>query len=202
MISTTGRDLMLDALALQAGFVSLHSGPPTDIGLLELSGGTPAYARLPVIWDPSTGGVLAMSGGSLVFNIPAAATTAFAGLWTLDVGGSFLGYCPSSNGGIYGSATASATSLLATCPAHLLINGTAVILSQVAGRPLPTPFQPNTLYYVVSALPDTFQLSATLGGFPLDFTLDGTFAFQRVGLDTFSSQGTLTISSLSFSLEG
>jgi len=71
------------------GFASLHSADPGATGANEISGGSPAYARQPVTWNPSSGQVSAIVG-TLVFNVPAS-TVAFAGLWSAVSGGVWRG---------------------------------------------------------------------------------------------------------------
>lgn len=202
--SVLGSNTMLDALGAQALYASVHSAPPTDAGLFELTGGSPAYARQPVTWSPAALATLPIAA-PLLFDIPAASTTCFVGLWTLLTGGVFLGASPTSMSDVYGAATASNATTgtgLATCPNHGLAANDAVILTPVGGGTMPNPFVIDTLYYVVAdPTTSTFQLSIRKGEFAQNFTTDGRFAFQRVGIDSFSVQGTLTISSLHFSLE-
>lgn len=56
-----------------------------------------------------------------------------------------------------------------TSAAHGLKNGNTVTLSAVTGGGIA-----NGTYYVVGATTNTFQLSATAGGAPIDITADGT----------------------------
>jgi len=69
------------------------------------------------------------------------------------------------------------------CTAHTLVNGDQVKL--VTSGTLPAPFVVGTTYFVVGALPNTFQLAATLGGAPITYTTAGAgvFSYSQVGVD-------------------
>lgn len=81
---------MKNALATSYGQViyrvSLHTADPGSTGASEVTGGSPAYARVapPTITAPTTGLVTFQ----VSFNVPAGATVAGAGLW--DSSGNFL----------------------------------------------------------------------------------------------------------------
>lgn len=66
---------------------------------------------------------------------------------------------------------------------HGLVNGNQVKL--VTSGTLPAPFVVGTTYYVVGALPNTFQLAATLAGAPITYTTagSGVFSYSQVGVD-------------------
>lgn len=79
--STTGKNKMLDYLATVATRASLHSADPGANGLLnELSGGTPAYARKAISWNPAGSGNINLNG-TAVFDVPPASTVLYCGLW-------------------------------------------------------------------------------------------------------------------------
>lgn len=65
-----------------------------------------------------------------------------------------------------------ATPGVVTWTAHGLANGTAVTLSTTGG--LPAPLVPGTIYFVVGAAANTFQLAATIGGVAINTTTAGT----------------------------
>lgn len=65
-----------------------------------------------------------------------------------------------------------ATPGVVTWTAHGLTNGTAVTFATTGG--LPAPLVPGTIYFVVGAAANTFQLSATVGGAPINTTTAGT----------------------------
>lgn len=60
--------------------LSLHTGDPGANGtLLEVSGGSPAYARRACAWGAAVNGVLPLNA-DVVFDVPAG-TVAFVGMW-------------------------------------------------------------------------------------------------------------------------
>lgn len=59
-----------------------------------------------------------------------------------------------------------------TWTGHTLENGTAVSFSTTGT--LPAPLTPGTIYFVVAAATNTFQVSLTPGGAPITTTLAGT----------------------------
>lgn len=67
-----------------------------------------------------------------------------------------------------------------TANAHGLTNGTVVKLVETAGA-LPTPLAPETVYFVVGATANTFQLSATLAGPVIDITATGSGKALAIG---------------------
>lgn len=82
---------MLDAFAGLALYASLHTADPGPTGTSEVSGGSPAYARIAVTWDPASGGVVAADTGTpVVFDVPAS-TIRYGGLWSASSGGTFYG---------------------------------------------------------------------------------------------------------------
>lgn len=85
---------LANAYGNAAAYASLHTGNPGSTGALEISGGSPAYARAPLVWTPGSGGTVTATA---TFNIPASTTVTYAGLWTAMSGGTFLDAGPLSN---------------------------------------------------------------------------------------------------------
>lgn len=82
-INTTGKNLMLDALGAACGFLALY----TDIaGTIEVSGGTPAYARKAITYNAAAAGSKSISNAP-VFDIPAGATVRAVGFCTAVTAG-------------------------------------------------------------------------------------------------------------------
>ena len=77
------KNAMLDHLAGLAVLASLHSADPTSAGLNELAGGSPAYARKPITWNPANNANLD-NNANPVFDVGAGSTVAFFGLWSAD----------------------------------------------------------------------------------------------------------------------
>lgn len=85
-LTTYTKNLALGALESPL-YAALHSADPgVDGSGNELSGGNPAYARVPVALAAASGGVRALAAGVTV-NVPAGATVAYASLWTSPTGG-------------------------------------------------------------------------------------------------------------------
>lgn len=66
--------------------LSLHTADPGTTGAAEVTGGTPAYARVPATW---TSGV----SNQVTFDVPAGTYTHF-GTWSAITGGTFRGGNP------------------------------------------------------------------------------------------------------------
>lgn len=87
-LTVAARNIMLNALASSATTVSLHTGDPGTTGANEVTGGTPAYARVGITWNSASGGGLDNSGSNPTFNVPGGVTVSHWGLWG---GATFLG---------------------------------------------------------------------------------------------------------------
>lgn len=81
---------LLDIAGARYGFASLHSASPGSTGANELTGGSPAYARQAIVWDPASGQVLSLDTGE-TFDIPAGSTVHSVGLWSALTAGTFYG---------------------------------------------------------------------------------------------------------------
>jgi hypothetical protein len=88
--TNTELDASLDALASRWVYASIHTANPSTTGANEVTGGSPAYARQLVDWDPATGQILAMDA-PLEFNMPAGSTAAYVGIWSAVTAGTFRG---------------------------------------------------------------------------------------------------------------
>jgi hypothetical protein len=86
------KNLMLDVLDAGANaiWLSAHTATPGLTGANEVSGGTPAYARIEATYAAASGGSKALSS-SVTLDIPASTTVAFVGAWTAVTAGTFLG---------------------------------------------------------------------------------------------------------------
>lgn len=96
-LSTAGKNAMLDSSNdWPPAYISLHSGDPSTTGANEISGGSPAYARLAPTWGSASSGSKAMTA-TLSFDIPASTTVSYFGFWTAATSGTFLGGAALSN---------------------------------------------------------------------------------------------------------
>ena len=102
---------------------------------------------------------------------------------------------PASGSWIYGTAPASfnvactfqQSGNTVTANGHGLAAGAAVMFS----GSLPSPIQPNSVYYVVNPTTNTFQLSTVAGGTVIPFSKDGSGSLAQVTANS-SSDGVLT----------
>lgn len=90
--TAAAKNLMLDALADVAVWVSLHDAAPGGSGANELSGGAPAYARKLISWPAASGGTLDDATNGLVFDVPPDSAVNHIGVWSADTAGTFLMY--------------------------------------------------------------------------------------------------------------
>lgn len=200
------RDSMLNAIVgipavVVATHASLHSAIPDYLGSNELEGGSPAYARRPISFNPASSGRLVKNPSPQVtFSVPAGSTCMFLGLWTAITGGAFLGYGPiSGDAPSVGVLTASTDKVYA--PGHGLSLNDRVLIQPFTGLPTP-PGCPTGVYYADPVGADEFRLRAVLGGSTVDATASGPVVFQRIRVDTFSSQGQLSVATFTIGLDG
>jgi hypothetical protein len=195
--ATAADNQMLDALAGGTpssiiAFASLHTAYSTS-GANELTGGSPAYARKSITWSAASSASKAASN-SPVFDIPAASTVAFVGLWSASTAGTFCGMAPNGGATQYAFTAAASTDVL-TAPGSAYSNGQTVVVFAGAGATLPTGLTAGTIYYVVNASGATAKLAATSGGTAIDLTGDGAGIIQAITLESYGAQGTFTLSS-------
>jgi hypothetical protein len=91
-MSLTNNELnaVLDAIGPRYAYASLHSASPGSTGTNELTGGSPAYARKAIVWDPAASQILPLDA-SLLFDVPAGSTVHSVGLWSAVTAGTFRG---------------------------------------------------------------------------------------------------------------
>jgi hypothetical protein len=87
-LNDTSHNLMLDALAAVAVYVSAHTADPGTTGTSEVAGGS--YARQSITWNSAATGNLD-SSNTPVIPIPAATTITHLGLWSALSSGTFYG---------------------------------------------------------------------------------------------------------------
>lgn len=86
-----GREAAGEGYVTEAQYMSLHTGAPGSGGSNEVVGGAPAYARLLITWTPGGGGSWTATVPS-DFDVPSGVTVSYVGLWSDDVGGTFVDY--------------------------------------------------------------------------------------------------------------
>jgi len=192
-------NVMLNALDIT--HVGLHTltdpGTATNALAGEVSGGAPAYARQPVTMAAAASGTKANSG-ALTFDVPAATTVGFLTFWTALTGNvnNFRGYAPigSTTKGFFSADPNLANDTLFSV-AHGMADGDRVMLLNVFAETLPTGLAEGTIYFVVSSASNSFKVSLTSGGAPVDITAlgGGEGYFQKLVPETFVAQGQLTV---------
>jgi hypothetical protein len=88
--TTDGKNAALTALSNACTYASLHTGVPSTGTPNEVSGGSPAYARVQVSWTVSNG--QATLSGQPSFNVPANTTVTYVGFWNAATGGTLEAY--------------------------------------------------------------------------------------------------------------
>lgn len=199
-LTDAGRNASLDGLAAVAIFASAHTGDPSTTGANEVTGGSPAYARKSITYAAASGGQKASNAG-ITFDIPASTTVTHIGLFSASTAGTFYGWFP-AGGFTPMEATLDASTDAFTSFAHGLVNTNQVVVYDVMGAGLPTGFTEGTVYFVVGATTDTFQLSATSGGAAITVTTSAEVVVQRVLPEVFAAQGQYTIASGNLILDG
>lgn len=194
-LSTADLNTMLAAWTAVNGWMSAHSAYSAT-GANELAGGS--YARVAVTWGSPSGGSVALTGTPYSINAPASSSVAWVGFWSASSGGTFGGMFPGGNASAFAFAAPSSTSTL-LAPGSAYANGTTVVVLPVPGGTLPSGLAQGTIYYVVNASGDSFQLSATLGGSAITLTADGAGLVQAISAESFGSAGTYAVSAASVS---
>ena len=195
MLTDTTVNAMLDAITYD--LASLHTAYSAT-GANEVTGGSPAYARKAITVAAASGRARAASSQP-VFDVPAAATVRFIGLWT-NAGAVFRGMF--ANGGSEKGFQVDTTNERILCELHGLVNDDKVVF--YGGTP-PTGITEGTVYWVVgvtAADPDYFQVSTTQGGAAVNITGQpaAQCKFSKIVEETFAAQGTFTPTSLSFGI--
>lgn len=196
---TFSSDYQLDQWGTnKALFVSLHTAYSAT-GASEVTGGSPAYARVAVTWSSAAGQSKSLSG-TYTLNVPASTTVEYIGFWDASTSGNFSGMWPNAAGAnAYAFAAPSSTGVL-LAPGSGYSAGQTVVVFASPGSTLPSGLTAGTVYFVKSPSSDSFSLSATNGGAAITLTTDGSGIIQQIAAETFGSQGTFTITAGSISL--
>lgn len=183
-LTTTGRNNVLTN-----GLTSYtHIGAYTDLGTTEVAGGS--YARQAVTWTSASSGVRD-NNATITVPIPAGTTVVVGSVHDASTAGNLNGIFQigSTLRGV-GTVVSAAGDAISS-NGHGLANTNRVFVSTVAGESLPAGLSATTLYFVVGATTDTFQLSLTSGGSAVDITALGDLAWFRTVPETFASAGNL-----------
>jgi hypothetical protein len=192
-----------ESIATGAKYASLHNGyHASGAGGTELNGGAPAYARVPVTWNPASGGAKSTTG-NMPFNVGAGSSVRFVGFWDAATAGSFLGMSPNGGGMLQAFVVPDATADILECVAHGFSIGDTVVPWQVPGDPLPAPLVEGNVYFIIATnfSTDDLRLSLTSGGPPIDITTLGAGYLQRIVVEVFGSQGTHTVTAITMTMD-
>jgi hypothetical protein len=175
-----------------------HVGAFTDLGVTEVAGGS--YARQAITWTAAASGVRD-NNAQLSIPIPAGTTVVVGGVWDAISAGNLEGWFQigSTLRGIGTVVTAVGDAISSN--GHGLANTNRVFVTTIAGESLPAGLSATTLYFVVGATTDTFQLSLTSGGAAVDITALGDLAWFRTVPETFASAGNLIIATGNLDLD-
>jgi hypothetical protein len=204
-------NLMLEALdesVSQITHVGVHTlvdpGTATDCAAGEASGGTPAYARQAATWGAAAAGAKSNTN-TFSWNVPAGTYGFFTFFNNLTTNsGNYRGYAPMNNTK-RGFATCDAADVTAntiTSSAHGLANTNRVMVYNVFAETLPAGLAEGTIYFVVGATTDTFQVSLTSGGAAVDITGIGEMVFLDLVPEVFASDGNITAAAAALVLNG
>lgn len=183
-LTATGRNKVADS-----GIPAItHVGAITALTGTEVAGG--AYARQAITHAAAAAGI---KDNSAQISVPIPAATTVVGVSEYDASsaGNQMSY-----GGIGSTLKGIGTVVTAAGDAissngHGLVNTDRVMLFAVAGEALPAGLVATTLYFVVGATTDTFQVSLTSGGAAVDITALGDLAWAKTIPETFASAGNL-----------
>jgi len=196
--TVTADNQMLDALnggtpSSIIAYASLHTAYSVT-GTNELTGGSPAYARVAVSWSAAGSSAKSPSGTPSAFNVPASTTVAYIGFWSALTSGTFCGMGPNGGGTQYAFTAATGATATFTAPGSSYTNGQTVVVFPGVGATLPTTLPTaGTIYYIVSASGATFQLSATSGGGGITTGSTGAGLIQAITTEVYNAQGTFQV---------
>jgi hypothetical protein len=197
-------DAMDEGATGGAAFGSLHTAYSAT-GTNEVTGGSPAYARVALTWAAASGSprTKALAATLPTWNVPAATTVGWFGLWTLVTGGTFLGMQPLGGAALLNAMVEVAADITNN---DIFSKGHGLVLDNrvVFWGTLPTGLTVGTIYWVISTglTTDSFRVSTTQGGSAVDLTGTQPFGFfaQKCVPQTTVTQDTISLSSGSIDL--
>lgn len=186
----------LDDLATDLVYGSVHSAYSTT-GANEASGGS--YARQTLSWASASGGTV--STNTAESWTLASFTARWIGFWSAVTAGTFYGMVPV---GATKALTANAydTDDYIYSDSHGFVDtDTVVMLPADGSATMPGGLTAGTVYYVVSAATDRFQVAATSGGAAINVTSSQEVWLSDIDPAVFTASAALTIASGSITLK-
>lgn len=189
---------MLDNLSAALDEVSLHDGFPGTTGANEISGG--GYSRQSITWNAAATGAL-NSSNAPAFSVASATTVRWIGYY--DTGASpdaFAGYAPNKQAADVGPFhyNIDVSGNIVGANAHGLIDDDKIVF--FGSSNVPGGLTEGTVYFVITAATDTFQVSATQGGGAITLTDQGDqdVRCSQIVEEVFSGAGTFTLNDADF----
>lgn len=167
-----------------------HIGAYTDLGTTEVAGGS--YARQAVTWTSASSGVRD-NNAQITIPIPAGTTVQVLSVHSASSAGNLEALLQHGSTLRGVASVDNTTNDIFQSDGHGLADTNRVFVAPVAGETLPTGLSATTLYFVISATTDTFQLSTTSGGASVAITGLNEFAWFRTVPETFASAGNLVL---------
>jgi hypothetical protein len=151
------------------------------------------YARVAATFGASSGAVRSLSA-AVNLTIPTGVTVSWLGFWN---GATYLGYSP--NAANPKEFIVDPSTGIFTCSAHGYVNTNTVV---VYADTMPTGLTEGTVYFIVNATANTFQLSATSGGAAIAVSSVGGSAcvVSTITQQAYAGGGTHTISTWTLAL--
>ncbi|MBA3405297.1 MAG: hypothetical protein H0U13_11550 [Gemmatimonadaceae bacterium] len=173
-----------------------HVSAMTDLGVTEISGST----RQAITWAAAASGIRD-NAGAIAVPIAAGTTVMVGALYSALTAGNLEGWFQigSTLRGVGTVVTIAGDAISSN--GHGLANTNRVFVTTVAGEALPAGLSATTLYFVVGATTDTFQLSLTSGGAAVDITGLGDVAWFRTVPEGFTNAGNLNIAAGALDLD-
>jgi len=181
---------MLNALTVDT--LKLHTGYPGLTGANEVTGGTPAYAAKPCSFNASSAGEPRTIASAVTFDVPASSI-----YWASGWSGSTLRFiAPTGGDPVEFSSDLTANTI--KVPAHGYSNGDKIVF--YTSTP-PSPLVAGTVYFVVSATTDDFQV-ATSGGSAINLTVNAASdcLVSKIVPRVYAAQDTHTVGTFTFGL--
>lgn len=160
MFTVNGSNQLLDATDIT--HASAHTAYPGESGANEVSGGSPAYARVAITFGSAASRVLTQSGSDDL-DIPDGSDVAWFGFWDASTSGNCRAILP-AGGSAKEYCVDPATDTI-TCVGHGYSEDDPIVFYMNA----PTGLTAGTIYYALNVTTDTFQVQDMPGdGYAID----------------------------------
>ena len=173
------------SLAVTTPYCSLHTADPGETGGNEVSGGS--YARQSTSFGAAASGDCATDADVEFTDMPAVTVEAF-GFFDASTAGNALWFDWLGNHQWQKFVGEDIAGDVLDAPGHGMSNDDRVVFTaEFGGDTLPAGITAGTLYHVITAATDTFQISTTQGGGAVDYTVVGKGSFRKVEPKTVNS---------------